>query len=221
MPRLSTSWLGYWLLSTQNFWIARACKGDQGRALAEKNPRKYLPTKVRQQTNNKVILSFITPKSSVAPFYILHLAILWSLPCPRVFFALLFQQHGSPFFPTQWNRPAGSRAVVRPDWWGIRSTQLPSWSWPGRNCRCRDHTGPPSKGGQPGANLWFLQNQKILQWCIWMEYNWWFSCHNRLCTEPNLAGQIWSGASFYGLCLILIPAEVVSTHRGTYATCVT
>ena len=46
----------------------------------------------------------------------------------------------------------------------------------------------------------------------------WF---DRLCSEPNLAGQIWFGASFYGLCLILIPAEVVSTHRGTYATCVT
>ena len=64
-----------WILITQNFWIARACQG--GHLLRTKKTRKYLQTKVKQQTNNKAIIPFIThkhPKSYVTSFYILHFA---------------------------------------------------------------------------------------------------------------------------------------------------
>jgi hypothetical protein len=65
-----------WILITQNFWIARACKG--GHLLRKKKRENIFKQRWNnKQINNKANIPFIThkhPKSYVTSFYILHFA---------------------------------------------------------------------------------------------------------------------------------------------------
>ena len=64
-----------WILITQNFWIARACKG--GHLLRKKRENIFKQRWNNKQINNKANIPFTThkhPKSYVTSFYILHFA---------------------------------------------------------------------------------------------------------------------------------------------------